>query len=187
MIANGDNSDSHICADTQAYSDIYASPARCRSGLELRRASGFCPSQRKLASNGGLVPHQQCCHRRRVRPNSAGRCHGRRLGKSPAANKKAANISKVYRQQERHAKSWCASVGIHAISVSFQALVHRPDEILPQLAGFLGTTDELPAMRACIDPALHRARNKTSTAPMPKAFSLRQASIADGLRHNGSA
>jgi hypothetical protein len=86
-----------------------------------------------------------------------------RLGKSSAAREKAVDISKAYRQQERHAKSWCASLGIHAMSVSFQALVHRPDEILPQLAGFLGTTDKLPAMRACIDPALHRARNETST------------------------
>jgi tetratricopeptide (TPR) repeat protein len=101
-----------------------------------------------------------------------------RLGKSPAANEKAADISKVYRQQERHAKSWCASVGIHAMSVSFQALVHRPDEILPQLAGFLGTTYKLPAMRACIDPALHRARNETSTAPSPRALPPCQASTA---------
>ena len=44
------------------------------------------------------------------------------------------------------------------MSVSFEALVHHPDEILPQLAGFLGVTEKLPAMRACIDPALHRAR-----------------------------
>ena len=44
------------------------------------------------------------------------------------------------------------------MSVSFEALVHRPDEILPQLAGFLGVADKLSAMRACIDPALHRAR-----------------------------
>ncbi len=87
-----------------------------------------------------------------------------RLGKSPVASEKAVDISKAYRQQERHAKSWCASLGIHAMSISFQALVHHPDEILPQLAGFLGATDELPAMRACIDPALHRARNETSTA-----------------------
>jgi hypothetical protein len=34
---------------------------------------------------------------------------------------------------------------------------------LPQLAGFLGTTDKLPAMRACIDPALYRVR-KTGPA-----------------------
>jgi hypothetical protein len=41
-----------------------------------------------------------------------------------------------------------------------QRLVHRPDEILPQVAGFLGVADKLPAMRACIDPALHRERKK---------------------------
>ena len=82
-----------------------------------------------------------------------------RLGKSRPASEKPADISKAYRQQERHAKSWCVSLGVHAMSVSFQALVHQPDEVLPQLAGFLGMTDRLPAMRACIDPALHRARH----------------------------
>jgi hypothetical protein len=81
-----------------------------------------------------------------------------RVGKSRPANEKGADISRVYRQQERHAKTWCASLGVHAMSVGFEDLVHHPDQILPQLAGFLGTTDKLPAMRACIDPALHRAR-----------------------------
>jgi len=104
-----------------------------------------------------------------------------RLGKSPSANEKAADISKVYRQQERHAKNWCASVRIHAMSVSFQTLVHRPDETLLQLARFLGTTYKLPAMRACIDPALHHARNETSTAPSPRALPSCQASTA-GMR-----
>jgi tetratricopeptide (TPR) repeat protein len=94
-----------------------------------------------------------------------------RLGKSPAANEKAADISKAYHQQERHAKSWCANLGAHAMSVSFEALVHHPDKILPQLAGFLGTTDKLPAMRACIDPALHRARNERDLDRPPEPIS----------------
>ena len=81
-----------------------------------------------------------------------------RLGKSPTGNEKAADISKVYRQQERHAKSWCLNLRIHAMSISFEALVNRPDQILPQVAGFLSVADKLPAMRACIDPALHRTR-----------------------------
>jgi len=81
-----------------------------------------------------------------------------RLGKAPAPNAKAINIRKAYRHQERIGKSWCAGLGAHAVSVSYQALVHRPEEILPQLAAFLGTEDKLEAMRACIDPALHRAR-----------------------------
>ena len=81
-----------------------------------------------------------------------------RLGKSPVANEKAADISKVYREQERHGKKWCASLGVHAMSVSFQVLVHHPEEVLPQLASFLGVADKLPAMRNCIDPALHRVR-----------------------------
>ena len=106
-----------------------------------------------------------------------------RLGKSPAANEKAVDISKAYRQQERHAKSWCTNLGLHAMSISFQALVYHPDEILPQIAAFLGTTDKLPAMRACIDiPHCTHARNDTSTAPMPRAFSPCQASTAGGMR-----
>jgi tetratricopeptide (TPR) repeat protein len=83
-----------------------------------------------------------------------------RLGRTPAASEKAADIAKAYRQQERHAKSWCAGLGIHAMSVSYEALVHHPDDVLPRIAAFLGTEDKLPAMRVCIDPALHRARNK---------------------------
>jgi tetratricopeptide (TPR) repeat protein len=82
----------------------------------------------------------------------------RRLGKSSATSEKIVDISKAYRQQERHAKSWCIGRGIPAMSVSFKALVHRPDEILPQLVGFLGVADKVFVMRACIDPALHRAR-----------------------------
>jgi tetratricopeptide (TPR) repeat protein len=85
-----------------------------------------------------------------------------RLGKAASKGEKTVDVSKAYRQQERHARSWCTNLGIHAMSVDFQALVHRPDEALPQLARFLGATDSLPAMRACIDPALHRAR-KTGT------------------------
>jgi hypothetical protein len=84
----------------------------------------------------------------------------KRVGKSPAAGEKIVGISKAYRQQERHAKSWCVSLGIPAMSVSFEALVHRPDEMLPQVAGFLGVTEKVSAMRVCIDPALHRARKK---------------------------
>jgi hypothetical protein len=90
-----------------------------------------------------------------------------RLGKSPATAEKAADIAKVYRQQERHAKSWCATAGIHAVCVSFHSLVHRPDEVLPQVATFLGTTDRLRAMRACVDPALHRA-HKIVTDPITR-------------------
>jgi len=82
----------------------------------------------------------------------------RRLGRAPAAGDKAADIGKAYRQQERHAKTWCAGAGIHAMSVSYEALVQGPDEILGRLAAFLGVGEKLAAMRACIDPALRRAR-----------------------------
>ena len=93
----------------------------------------------------------------------------RRLGKSsPTASEQAVDISKAYRQQERHAKSWCAAIGIHAMSIGFEALVHHPDEILPQLAEFLAATDKLPAMRACIDPALHRARAEPAAVTLKR-------------------
>ena len=86
-----------------------------------------------------------------------------RLGKAASKGEKTVDVSKAYRQQECHARNWCASLGIPAMSVSFEALVHRPEEILPQVARFIGVADKLPAMRACIDPALHRAR-KTGTS-----------------------
>jgi tetratricopeptide (TPR) repeat protein len=83
----------------------------------------------------------------------------RRLGKASATTEKTADITKVYRQQERHAKDWCTSLGMHAMSVRFEALVHQPNDTLPQIAAFLGAVEKLPVMRACIDPALHRVRN----------------------------
>jgi len=43
------------------------------------------------------------------------------------------------------------------MSVHYEALVHRPGEVLPLIATFLGATGKIDAMRACIDPALHRA------------------------------
>jgi hypothetical protein len=49
-------------------------------------------------------------------------------------------------------------MGIPAMSFSFDVLVHRPQEILPQVADFLGMADKHSAMLACIDPDLHRAR-----------------------------
>ena len=81
-----------------------------------------------------------------------------RLDRSRPDAEKAADIGKAYRQQERHARTWCAGWGVHAMSVNYGDLVHGPDEILPQIAGFLGASDKVGVMRACIDPALHRAR-----------------------------
>ena len=83
-----------------------------------------------------------------------------RLGKSPAASEKAVNISKAYRQQERHAKNSC-NLGIQAMSVSYGTLVHRPEEILPQFADFLGVPEKIEAMRACIDPAPYAQKSAT--------------------------
>jgi tetratricopeptide (TPR) repeat protein len=78
-----------------------------------------------------------------------------RLGKSPAAGKNGVDIAKVYRQQERHTKHWCAARGIHAMSVSYETLVYHPEEILPAIADFLGVPEKVEAMRSCIDPTLH--------------------------------
>jgi tetratricopeptide (TPR) repeat protein/arylsulfatase A-like enzyme len=81
-----------------------------------------------------------------------------RLGKAAANGETSPDIGKAYRQQERHAKNWCATLGTHAVAINYHALVHRPDEILPQLAAFLGATGKLAAMRACVSPALHHVR-----------------------------
>ena len=81
-----------------------------------------------------------------------------RLGKSGNRNGGSANIAKAYRQQERHARSWCVKHGIHAMSVNFRTLVERPDETLLKVAAFLGVGDKEGKMRGCIDPALYRSR-----------------------------
>ncbi len=77
-----------------------------------------------------------------------------RLGKP---TRPGADIAKTHRQQVRHAKSWLTGRGIPALSVSDAELVHRPDEALPPLAAFPGVPDRADAMRAVIDPGLHRA------------------------------
>ena len=58
-----------------------------------------------------------------------------RLGKSPAAGEK----TRRYRQSLPAAgaprqEHGAPAMGIHAMSVSYKALVHRPDEVLPQVA-----------------------------------------------------
>jgi hypothetical protein len=75
-----------------------------------------------------------------------------------------ADIAKAYRQQVHHAKTWLTGRGIPALSVSYADLVHRPDEALPPLAAFLGVTEKLAAMRAVVDPTLHRARRTAGLA-----------------------
>ena len=85
-----------------------------------------------------------------------------RLGKS---TQPGADIAKAYRQQVRHAKTWLTGRGIPALSVSYADLVHRPDQALPPLAAFLGVPEKLAAMRAVIDPSLHRARGAGPVAP----------------------
>jgi hypothetical protein len=57
------------------------------------------------------------------------------------------------------------------MSISFEALVHHPDQILPQVAGFLSVADKLSAMHACIHPALHRTAGRTFGLHNPPAGS----------------
>jgi hypothetical protein len=87
-----------------------------------------------------------------------------RLGKP---TRPGADIAKAYQQQVRHAKTWLGGRGISAISVDYTCLVHRPEEILPALAAFLGVPDRLDAMRAVIDPSLHRSRAAALPASTP--------------------
>ena len=68
------------------------------------------------------------------------------------------NPTKGYRQQVRAAKTWLLARDIPAMSVDYTKLVHQPNEILPQLAAFLGCPEKLEAMQAVIDPSMHRAR-----------------------------
>jgi tetratricopeptide (TPR) repeat protein len=70
----------------------------------------------------------------------------------------AGDVSRAYLQQVRHAKTWLNGHGIPAISVNFRELVHDPGQVLPHIAAFLGTESKIGAMRAVIDPDLHRTR-----------------------------
>lgn len=80
-----------------------------------------------------------------------------RLGQTAPAEE-GGDVARAYLQQIRNARSWCDDPNVHALAVSYEALVTRPDEILPRLAAFLGTPGALEAMRACIDPSLYRER-----------------------------
>ena len=68
------------------------------------------------------------------------------------------DIAKAYLQQVRHAKTWLCGQGIPALSVSHADLVHRSDLVLPEIAAFLGKPEQIAAMKAVIDPALHRSK-----------------------------
>ena len=87
-----------------------------------------------------------------------------RLGKNTQSG---ADIAKAYVQQVRHAKTWLSGRGISALSVSHADLVHRPDQVLPQIAAFLGKPDQVAAMKAVIDPTLHRARKNPTAGNAP--------------------
>lgn len=82
-----------------------------------------------------------------------------RLGQTAPAEQ-GGDVAKAYLQQVRHAKTWCAGPNVHAMSVSYELLVTRPELILPRIAVFLGTPGAVEAMRACIDPSLYRERRR---------------------------
>lgn len=81
---------------------------------------------------------------------------GRLREEAPA--ERGGDVAKAYRQQLVNARQWCADTAVHGLEVSYETLVNRPDEILPEIADFLGVPERLPAMRACIDPSLYRER-----------------------------
>jgi tetratricopeptide (TPR) repeat protein len=81
----------------------------------------------------------------------------RRLGQTAPAEE-GGDVARAYLQQIRHARTWCDAPNVHGMAVPFEALVTRPETILPRLAEFLGTPEALGSMQACIDPSLYRER-----------------------------
>lgn len=79
-----------------------------------------------------------------------------RLGKATHAE----DVGKAFGQQLRQARTWCVRHQIPAMVVDYEALVHRTEEVLPEIESFLGVTNdnEAEAMRAVIEPGLHRSR-----------------------------
>lgn len=87
-----------------------------------------------------------------------------RLGRGrKTGERKQADVAKAYRQQERRARLWCAGPRVQAMAVDFATLVHQADDILPQLAKFIGAPDQLDVMRSCIDTESHRVRIKSDS------------------------
>ena len=77
-------------------------------------------------------------------------------------------------------RSWRVGRGIPAMSVSFEALVHRPDEILPQLAGSLGVTDKVSACApVLIQPCIVRGKQSRPRID----YGSRSAADADETIH----
>ncbi|MEM9016587.1 MAG: sulfotransferase, partial [Verrucomicrobiota bacterium] len=83
-----------------------------------------------------------------------------RAGKeSPAdANEKALDIAKAYGQQARRAKEWCQSSNVQAMGVDYAKLVTDPEEIVEEVAEFLGVPEKAEVLKERIDPNLYRAR-----------------------------
>lgn len=84
----------------------------------------------------------------------------KRLGKAEPTG----NVSKAYQQQINHAAKWIDHHEIPTLSINYQELVHQPEQLLNQLATFLGAQDQLEAMQAVIDPKMHRARKISSSS-----------------------
>ncbi len=109
-----------------------------------------------------------------------------RLGKEPPRG----DVTRGYLQQSRHARTWINARGIPALGVRYQSLVHRPDEILSQIAAFLGAEDNLEAMRDVIDPTLHRARAEGPWPwpwPLLRPLPVNNARSILSLRFSGSS
>jgi hypothetical protein len=45
------------------------------------------------------------------------------------------------------------------MEISYNKLVHQPEQILPAIADFLGCSEKLCVMKSVINPDLHRVRN----------------------------
>jgi hypothetical protein len=71
----------------------------------------------------------------------------------PSAKAVEAGLSR----QLEHARELLArSACFESLTIPFPELVHEPDESLERVCSFLGLRGDLPAMKACIDPTLHR-------------------------------
>jgi LPS sulfotransferase NodH len=66
----------------------------------------------------------------------------------------------VYEQQLKAVDAWLAArQGFKVLRVPYAGLVRDPGEWVPTVAAFVGRTVDQAAMRAAVDPSLHRNRS----------------------------
>jgi len=86
-------------------------------------------------------------------------------------------LAEIYAAQLAEARAWIAATpGAEALAVAHGELLRDPARLAAAIAAFLGGGLDLAAMRAAVDPALHRQRSGRSAewTPPPQSPIVRR-------------